>query len=116
MKEEIKIEGFKHWVWVYNVEPTTGRNDRVYFTGDNFLQPLYGEYDLWPNSYKVGNYWPLTYLPWRTGRSWAKGDPDTGILISSTSLIWYWWAYYYNWNGDKYPSARTRYYDGSGSG
>gem|GEM_PF-3680309 len=37
------------------------------------------------------------------------GEPT----ISSTELVWYWWAYDYVWDGEPYPTAKTRYYDGS---
>ena len=108
--ETLKVEEFQNWVWVYDVEPADPDQpnyDRVYFTGDNvFPTDLDAhEFARW--------YRQNTNLPWRSGKSWAMEDPQTGTLISSIELVWNWWAYVYEWDGTPNPSATTRYYDGS---
>jgi hypothetical protein len=88
-------------------------------TGTPFYNPPYNANkprdgkEYWPSYYFIDYKKLLTYLPWSTGKSWAKNDPATNILISSTQLVWFWWAYNYEWNGVVNPSALTRYFDGS---
>jgi len=108
---------FPHWVWVYGVTLGT-TEDKVYFTGNNFLPPLKVAYDEWPVADANG---VSTHLPWRGG---IHKDEKSGKFISTSEMVWKWKQYdpdgydvngfpYYSWDPPWFPIIFTRYYDGS---
>jgi hypothetical protein len=112
-----KVEEFPHWVWVYGVTLGT-TEDKVYFTGNNFLPPLKVAYDEWLVADANG---VSTHLPWRGG---IHKDEKSGKFISTSEMVWKWKQYdpdgydvngfpYYSWDPPWFPIIFTRYYDGS---
>jgi hypothetical protein len=113
--KKLKVEDFHHWVWVAGVDDTyDADNSKVDFTWSG--SDVHNIQGVDSKGTPLKYLWPKadTYLPWRSDKSWAKGDQSTNTLVSSTELVWRWWAYDYVWGGTANPSAKTRYYDGSG--